>query len=83
MLLAHPVVLWGLVREYEALNVLHGGGGGAEARKGMDDLVYALCLSTETLDVDAALTAARCQLSGPQTQYDSTLGRCRPDRPSA
>ncbi|WP_406090644.1 DUF5133 domain-containing protein [Streptomyces sp. NBC_01013] len=73
MLMAHPVVLWGLVREYEALKVLHGEDGSAEARQRMDDLAYSLCLSTGTQDVDAALIAARYQLPGARVHDDSIL----------
>ncbi|THA71554.1 DUF5133 domain-containing protein [Streptomyces sp. A0958] len=73
MLLAHPVVLWGLVREYEALKVLHGEDGGAVARQRMDDVAYSLCLSTGTQDVDAALIAARFQLPGARIEDDSVL----------
>lgn len=73
MLLAHPVVLWGLVKEYEALRVLQGAEGGAAARQRMEDLAYSLCLSTGTQDVDAALTAARYRLPGARTEDDSAV----------
>ncbi|ROQ73030.1 uncharacterized protein DUF5133 [Streptomyces sp. CEV 2-1] len=73
MLLAHPVVLWGLVREYEALKVLQGENGSGEARQRMDDLAYSLCASTGTQDVDAALIAARYQLPGARPEDDSVL----------
>ncbi|THA36151.1 DUF5133 domain-containing protein [Streptomyces sp. A1277] len=73
MLLAHPVVLWGLVREYEALKLLHGEDGSAVARRRMDDVAYSLCLSTGTQDVDAALIAARYQLPGARIEDDSVL----------
>lgn len=73
MLLAHPVVLWGLVREYEALKVLHGEDGNTETRQRMDELAHSLCLSTGTQDVDAALIAARYRLPGARPEDDSVL----------
>ncbi|MFH9729203.1 DUF5133 domain-containing protein [Streptomyces sp. NPDC017260] len=59
MLMPHPVVLRGLVEEYEAA-VAHEaaddrGGPGPRTR----DLAYTLCVSTGTRDVARALEAAR------------------------
>ncbi|MET7649165.1 DUF5133 domain-containing protein [Streptomyces sp. NPDC005426] len=73
MLLAHPVVLSGLIREYRALRLLDSENGSPAARRRMDDLSYSLCLSTGTQDVDAALIAARHRLPGARTEDDSVL----------
>ncbi|GAA3998934.1 DUF5133 domain-containing protein [Streptomyces marokkonensis] len=59
MLMPHPVMLRGLVDEYEAA-VVHEpadttGGPGPRTR----DLAYTLCVSTGTRDVTRALEAAR------------------------
>ncbi|MDG9724581.1 MULTISPECIES: DUF5133 domain-containing protein [unclassified Streptomyces] len=66
MLMPHPVVLRGLVDEYEVA-VVHEpaddtGGPGPRTR----DLAYTLCVSTGTRDVARALEAARHWLAaGP------------------
>ena len=73
MLMAHPVLLRGLIDEYESLTALDAENGGSQVRQRMDDLAYTLCVSTGTNDVDAALIAGRFQLSGAQPEDDSLL----------
>ncbi|MEW2084782.1 DUF5133 domain-containing protein [Streptomyces sp. NPDC005283] len=71
MLMAHPVVLKNLIDEYESLRALHAEEGSPNVRQRMEDVVYTLCVSTGTRDVDAALIAARHQLSGARLQDGS------------
>ncbi|MFE0788829.1 DUF5133 domain-containing protein [Streptomyces mutabilis] len=73
MLLAHPVVLKNLIEQYETLRALHAEDGTEEARRRMEDVIYTLCVSTRTRDVDAALVAARHRLPGARTEDDSLL----------
>ncbi|MDN3250421.1 MULTISPECIES: DUF5133 domain-containing protein [unclassified Streptomyces] len=73
MLLAHPVVLKNLIEQYETLRALHAEDGTEEARRRMKDVIYTLCVSTGTRDVDAALVAARHRLPGARTEDDSLL----------
>ncbi|MFF8902895.1 DUF5133 domain-containing protein [Streptomyces lydicus] len=73
MLMAHPAVLRKLVDEYEALQAVHAERGNAEPRGRMTEVACALCISTGTSDVDAALIAAHHQLPGAQVHDDSLL----------
>ncbi|MEU7426292.1 DUF5133 domain-containing protein [Streptomyces sp. NPDC040750] len=73
MLMADPAVLRNLIEQYDALRSLHAENGGAQIRRRMDDIVYTLCASTGTRDIDAALIAARQQLTGARTLDDSLL----------
>ncbi|MFE2708236.1 DUF5133 domain-containing protein [Streptomyces mirabilis] len=73
MLMAHPAVLKDLIEQYETLHVLHAENGSPAAQQRMDDVAYALCVSTGTRDIDAALIAARHQLPGARPQDDSVL----------
>ncbi|MER5769495.1 DUF5133 domain-containing protein [Streptomyces sp. NPDC001985] len=74
MLMAHPVVLSRLVAEYRTLRSLGAqDSAGSDVRRRMDDVVYTLCVSTGTRDIDAALIAARHQLPGARPQDDSLL----------
>ena len=73
MLMAHPAVLRNLVEQYDTLHILHAGNGSVEVRQRMDDIVYTLCVSTGTRDIDAALIAARHQLPGARPEDDSLL----------
>lgn len=73
MLVAHPVVLRNLVKNYETLVLLHAEAGGEEVRQRMDDVAYTLCISTGTRDIDAALIAARYQLPGAGPHDDSLV----------
>ncbi|MFI5972754.1 DUF5133 domain-containing protein [Streptomyces sp. NPDC051452] len=73
MLMADPAVLRNLIEQYDALRSLHAESGGAQVRRRMDDIVYTLCVSTGTRDIDAALIAARQQLTGARTLDDSLL----------
>ncbi|MFJ6752092.1 DUF5133 domain-containing protein [Streptomyces sp. NPDC091266] len=75
MLMAHPAVLRKLVDEYEALQAVHAERGNEEPRGRMAEVACALCTSTGTSDVDAALIAARHKLPGAQVRDDSLLGR--------
>ncbi|MGW5736660.1 MULTISPECIES: DUF5133 domain-containing protein [Streptomyces] len=63
MLMAHPSVLRKLMSQYEEMRALHEQGRSAEARQGMEDLAYTLCVCTGTREVQAALTAARQRLT--------------------
>ncbi|MEE4543467.1 DUF5133 domain-containing protein [Streptomyces sp. V4-01] len=67
MLMAHPAVLRNLVDQYEALETLHAEIGGRQARARMEDVIYTLCVSTGTRDIEAALSAARERLSSMDT----------------
>ncbi|MEU6840264.1 DUF5133 domain-containing protein [Streptomyces sp. NPDC046716] len=78
MLLAHPVLLADLVREYESLSALDAEDGGPEARRRLADVSYSLCVATGTRDVDAALVAARYRLPGARVHDDSLIGAPRP-----
>ncbi|MFI2346617.1 DUF5133 domain-containing protein [Streptomyces sp. NPDC019443] len=73
MLMAHPAVLGNLIEQYKALRILHAEQGSSEVRQRMDDVVYTLCVSTGTRDIDAALVAARHQLPGARPEDDSLL----------
>ncbi|MFC8008514.1 DUF5133 domain-containing protein [Streptomyces olivaceus] len=65
MLMAHPAVLRNLLEQYEALTALNASeAADHEVRQRMDDVAYTLCVSTATRDLDAALMAARHQMSG-------------------
>ncbi|MER6239166.1 MULTISPECIES: DUF5133 domain-containing protein [Streptomyces] len=71
MLLAHPAVLRNLIEQYETLRILQAENGDEEVRRRLDDIVYTLCVSTGTSDVDAALIAARHRLPGARPEDDS------------
>lgn len=73
MLMAHPALLPGLVDRYWALSVLDAAEGGSPVRREIEDVERALCVSTGTTDVHAALIAARHQLPGTDTLDDSVL----------
>ncbi|OEJ30422.1 DUF5133 domain-containing protein [Streptomyces subrutilus] len=64
MLMAHPAVLAHLVEEYEMVAQAHAADPARRepARQRMEDLVYTLCVSTGTRDIESALTAARERL---------------------
>ncbi|MFK0235264.1 DUF5133 domain-containing protein [Streptomyces vinaceus] len=57
--MAHPAVLARLVEEYEMVSRTGAGGRREPLRQRCEDLVYTLCVSTGTRDIDAALAAAR------------------------
>ncbi|WP_436318461.1 DUF5133 domain-containing protein [Streptomyces caniferus] len=71
--MAHPAALRKLVDEYEGLQAVHAECGGTETRGQITELACALCMSTGTSDVDAALIAAHHQLPGAQVHDDSLL----------
>ncbi|MFJ9710717.1 DUF5133 domain-containing protein [Streptomyces sp. NPDC101234] len=73
MLMAHPAVLKTVIAQYETLRVLHAEEGDEEVRRRMEDVGYALCVSTGTSDIDAALIAARYGLPGARVEDDSLL----------
>ncbi|GGN43247.1 DUF5133 domain-containing protein [Streptomyces kronopolitis] len=73
MLMAHPALLRELVGEYEALQAVQTERGNREPSGPMIDVACALCISTGTCDVDAALIAAYHQLPGAQVHEDSLL----------
>ncbi|WP_329286285.1 DUF5133 domain-containing protein [Streptomyces sp. NBC_00691] len=62
MLMAHPAMLTRLVKEYERESELRAAGLHRPGRQQMEDVVYTLCVSTGTRDIDAALAAARERL---------------------
>lgn len=62
MLMAHPSVLRELIARYEAQRRRCTTHGGAQERRRMDDVVYTLCVTTGTREIEAALQAARRQL---------------------
>ncbi|MFE6775768.1 DUF5133 domain-containing protein [Streptomyces sp. NPDC057702] len=64
MLIAHPSVLRELVDRYEMLRRRSGAAGGTRERRRMDDVAYTLCVTTGTREIEAALRAARRQLTG-------------------
>ncbi|ELS50389.1 DUF5133 domain-containing protein [Streptomyces viridochromogenes] len=72
MLMPHPVVLRGLVEEYEALMAREGGG---EAGKGLraQDLAYTLCVSTGTREVGQALATARRLLAAARDPEEPAI----------
>ncbi|WP_327260989.1 MULTISPECIES: DUF5133 domain-containing protein [unclassified Streptomyces] len=57
--MTHPAVLTRLVEEYERESELRAAGPHGPVRQQMEDVVYTLCVSTGTRDIDAALAAAR------------------------
>ncbi|MDX3533758.1 DUF5133 domain-containing protein [Streptomyces sp. MB09-01] len=73
MLMAHPAVLPGLVDRYWALSVLDAAEGDSPVRAEIEAVERALCVSTGTTDVHAALIAARHDLPGTGTLDDSVL----------
>ncbi|MEU6665591.1 DUF5133 domain-containing protein [Streptomyces sp. NPDC046727] len=73
MLMAHPAVLRKLVEQHDTLRILCAEDGTSEARQRMEDVAYALCVSTGTRDIDAALIAARHQLPGARPEDDSLV----------
>lgn len=62
MLMAHPAVLARLVEEYELVSEQHAAGRHEPARQRMEDVIYTLCVSTGTRDIESALAAARERL---------------------
>ncbi|MFE9928624.1 DUF5133 domain-containing protein [Streptomyces sp. NPDC005533] len=61
--MTHPAVLTRLVEEYERESELRAAAGPHEpVRQQMEDVIYTLCVSTGTRDIDAALAAARERL---------------------
>lgn len=65
MLRAHPLVMRELVEHYEALAALADlQPVGPQVQRQMQDAAFTLCVSTDSQDVDAALTVARGQLDG-------------------
>ncbi|MFV2120490.1 DUF5133 domain-containing protein [Streptomyces sp. Act-28] len=75
MLMAHPAVLTKLIEEYTTLSKLDAHNGGPQVRQRLEDVVYTLCVSTGTRDIDAALVAARHRLPGARPEDDSLLNR--------
>ncbi|MGW1465874.1 DUF5133 domain-containing protein [Streptomyces sp. NPDC002308] len=65
MLMAHPVVLRGLVDRYESLRSADTED--ARVRRRLEDVAYTLCVSTGTRDVESALEAARTRLADSET----------------
>ncbi|MFE5534737.1 DUF5133 domain-containing protein [Streptomyces sp. NPDC056492] len=62
-MMTHPAVLARLVEEYERESEVRAAGPHGPVRQQMEDVVYTLCVSTGTRDIDAALAAARERLS--------------------
>ncbi|MGW1768341.1 DUF5133 domain-containing protein [Streptomyces sp. NPDC002073] len=61
-MMTHPAVLARLVEEYERESEARAAGPDGPVRQQMEDVVYTLCVSTGTHDIDAALAAARDRL---------------------
>ncbi|MER6257764.1 DUF5133 domain-containing protein [Streptomyces sp. NPDC001584] len=61
-MMTHPAVLARLMEEYEMESELQAAGHSDPVRQRMEDVVYTLCVSTGTRDIDAALAAARERL---------------------
>ncbi|MFK0216615.1 DUF5133 domain-containing protein [Streptomyces vinaceus] len=57
--MAHPAVLARLVEEYEMVSRTGAGDRREPLRQRLEDVVYTLCVSTGTRDIDAALASAR------------------------
>ncbi|MFJ3519700.1 MULTISPECIES: DUF5133 domain-containing protein [unclassified Streptomyces] len=62
-MMTHPALLARLVEEYEMESELRAAGPHGPVRQQMEDVVYTLCVSTGTYDIDAALAAARERLN--------------------
>ncbi|MFD3695189.1 DUF5133 domain-containing protein [Streptomyces sp. NPDC058646] len=60
--MTHPAVLARLVEEYERESGLRAAGRHEPVRQRMEDVVYTLCVSTGTRDIESALAAARERL---------------------
>ncbi|MGW6982577.1 DUF5133 domain-containing protein [Streptomyces sp. NPDC054932] len=61
-MMTHPAVLARLVEEYETESELRAAARHEPVRQQMEDVVYTLCVSTGTRDIEAALAAARERL---------------------
>ncbi|WP_327739209.1 DUF5133 domain-containing protein [Streptomyces nojiriensis] len=61
-MMTHPAVLARLVEEYEVESELRAAGRHGPVRQQMEDVVYTLCVSTGTRDIEAALAVARERL---------------------
>ncbi|MGO4456492.1 DUF5133 domain-containing protein [Streptomyces sp. M-16] len=61
-MMTHPALLARLVEEYERESGLRAAGPQGPLRQQMEDVVYTLCVSTGTRDIEAALAAARERL---------------------
>ncbi|WP_308297076.1 MULTISPECIES: DUF5133 domain-containing protein [unclassified Streptomyces] len=75
MLMPHPVVLRGLVEEYEALMAREGDGEAGKGRRALraQDLAYTLCVSTGTREVSQALATARRLLAAARDPEESAI----------
>ncbi|KPI02687.1 hypothetical protein OV450_4610 [Actinobacteria bacterium OV450] len=71
MLMAHPAVLARLVEEYETVARLRAGERRDAVRQRLEDVVYTLCVSTGTRDIDAALVSARERMSAARPGADA------------
>ncbi|MBZ6231413.1 DUF5133 domain-containing protein [Streptomyces olivaceus] len=68
MLMPHPAMLRGLLKEYEAAAANEPADATGAPGPRTRDLAYTLCVSTGTRDVGRALEAARLQLTAAATQ---------------
>ncbi|WEV29488.1 DUF5133 domain-containing protein [Streptomyces sp. 71268] len=68
MLMAHPSVLRELIDRYEALRARCAAAHDGHERRRMEDVVYTLCVTTGTREIEAALSAARRQLAWAATE---------------
>ncbi|MFI6808071.1 DUF5133 domain-containing protein [Streptomyces luteogriseus] len=72
MLMAHPAVLRDLIEQYKALKTLAASDAAdMQARQRMEDVIYTLCVSTGTRDIEAALIEASRQLPDASPDVDS------------
>ncbi|WP_341483519.1 DUF5133 domain-containing protein [Streptomyces longhuiensis] len=63
----HPAILQKLLEQYKTLLALETENGTVPLRRELDDVTYTLCVSTGTLTIKAALTAAQQQLDAHLT----------------
>ncbi|MFD9516324.1 DUF5133 domain-containing protein [Streptomyces sp. NPDC059979] len=61
-MVTHPAVLARLVQEYERESEFHAAGRHGPVRQRLEDVVYTLCVSTGTRDIDATPAVARERL---------------------
>ncbi|MFC8127472.1 DUF5133 domain-containing protein [Streptomyces sp. NPDC057302] len=73
MLKPHPAALHSLLEMHTSLRDLQARHDSAEVRRRLDDVSYTLCVSTGTRTPEAALAAARAQLTGVVSQDDARL----------
>ncbi|MFE9479958.1 DUF5133 domain-containing protein [Streptomyces spororaveus] len=79
-MMAHPAVLARLVAEYERVSEPEAVSRHEPVRQRMEDVVYTLCVTTGTRDIDAALAAARERLRTARLGDADALAQGQDDR---